>query len=123
MKIFKLLILFLLASTTLATASALVPLEISAIESCKENIVDEPTLTIADWPKNARDRAIDAYVVISYELDGSGKPIRLKIIDSKPAGLFDATTISILERTNFTLGIKSESCTYIRTYGAVKRRS
>nr|WP_255682272.1 TonB family protein [Luteimonas sp. BDR2-5] len=78
-------------------------------------------MTIDDWPKRARGREVNAYVVISYNLDGSGKAKDLVVTDSKPKGLFDKTTLSILERTEFATGIQASSCVYVRTYGSVNR--
>jgi TonB family protein len=95
--------------------------EVPLQESCREHIVGEPRLTIKDWPRQALGRDVSAYVAISYDLDGSGKAKNLRVADSQPTKLFDKTTLSILERTDFAPGIQAQSCMYVRTYGAVRR--
>lgn len=82
--------------------------------------MSEPRITPKDWPKRARGRDVSAYVVISYSLDGSGKAINPAVVDSKPKGLFDKTTLGLLERTEFSTDAKIPACTYVRTFGAVK---
>ena len=95
--------------------------EVPVQATCEEHIASEPRITAEDWPKRARGRDISAYVVISYSLDGSGRAINPVVTDSKPKGLFDKSTLRILERTEFLPDTVAHSCTYVRTYGAVKR--
>lgn len=96
-------------------------IEVPVQATCQEYITHEPELTIRDWPREALEQPINAYVVISYDLDGSGKAINLKVTDSKPAGIFDKTTLNILKRTKFSADAKANACIYVRTYGTVKR--
>ena len=120
-KLLLLPFLFAASQSRSAGPSPVPVIEVPAQETCQEHITGTPRLTINDWPKRARGRDFSAYVVISYELDGSGKAKDLKVTDSKPAGLFDKATLSILERTDFAAGVQAPSCTYVRTYGAVRR--
>lgn len=96
-------------------------IEVPVQESCHEHITAEPKITINDWPKRARGREVNAYVVISYDLDGSGKALNAQVTDSVPKGLFDNSTLSILRRTEFAPGAQAKGCTYVRTYGSVRR--
>ena len=96
-------------------------IEVPVKETCREHIVTEPRITAEDWPKRARGRNVNAYVVISYDLDGTGKAQNTQISDSSPKGLFDRSTLSILNRTEFAPGVVAQACTYVRTYGAVRR--
>ena len=117
------LLAFLLASTH-ANASepgAAPTIEVPVKETCREHIVAEPRITAEDWPKRARGRNVNAYVVISYDLDGSGKAQNAQVTDSLPKGLFDRSTLNILNRTEFAPDAVSQACTYVRTYGAVRR--
>jgi periplasmic protein TonB len=108
-------------SLVIAADTGPVPAEVTASQTCQEHIVHEPRMTAADFPSAARGREYEAYVVISYKLDGSGKAVEPKVVDSKPKRLFDKTTLSLLDRTEFALGEIKESCTYVRTYSAVRR--
>lgn len=116
----KLLLTLIFFASGLVRAAGPV-VEVPVQETCREHITSEPSLTINDWPKQARDREVNAYVVISYNLDGSGKAKDPVVTDSKPKGLFDRTTLSILERTDFAVGVQASSCVYVRTYGSVRR--
>ncbi|WP_083537989.1 energy transducer TonB [Pseudoxanthomonas mexicana] len=113
-----LLLLFFAADHALAAGPVI---EVPVQATCQEHIASEPRVTAQDWPKRARGREISAYVVISYSLDGSGKAMSPTVTDSKPKGLFEESTLGILERTEFVQGAKAPSCTYVRTYGSVKR--
>lgn len=95
--------------------------DVPAIETCREHIVAEPLITAADWPKRARGREGSAYVVVTYNLDGSGKPKDARVTDSLPKGLFDASTLGILSRTTFAPAAVAQGCVYVRTYGSVRR--
>ncbi len=120
----KLLLLpfLLFASHSRAAGPGPAPvIEVPVQETCKEHITATPRLSLNDWPKKARGKDINAYVVISYILDGSGKAKNLEVTDSKPKGLFDNATLSILKRTDFSVGVQAQACTYVRTYGAVRR--
>ena len=96
-------------------------IEVPVKETCQEHIIAEPKITAEDWPKRARGRNVNAYVVITYDLDGTGKPTNAQVTDSVPNGLFDRSTLSILNRTAFAPEAVAQSCTYVRTYGAVRR--
>lgn len=122
----KLLMLFISVMAVAANSHASGPaaspvIEVSAQETCKEYITAEPRLSANDWPRQALGRDVSAYVVVTYDLDGSGKAQNLRVVDSNPAGLFDKTTVSILKRTDFADGVQAQACTYVRTYGAVRR--
>jgi TonB family protein len=105
-----------------ATKPQSAPSEIAALEACQEHMLAKQSITMQEWPQNARGREINAYVVISYELDGSGKAKNQKIIHSSPAGLFDKVTASLLERTDFKIGVKAQSCNYLQTFNVARRR-
>ncbi|MHC9083965.1 energy transducer TonB [Luteimonas sp. RIT-PG2_3] len=110
------------AFTAAGVAQAAGPtIEVTAQETCREHIASEPRLTANDWPERARGLEVNAYVVITYRLDGSGKAKDLVVTDAKPNNLFNKTTLSILERTEFKPGAEVASCTYVRTYGAARR--
>jgi hypothetical protein len=58
-------------------------------------------------------------VVIFHELDGSGKAINPKVVDSKPAGLIDNVAMDLLRDSEFKTGVKEHQCTWISTIGFV----
>jgi TonB family protein len=123
MKIYCLFFCSLLAGLFSSTCFAIQTetLEVTAKESCQEHIVKTPRTTMKDWPKRALGRDVNAYVVITYKLDGSGKATNIEVADSVPAGLFDKTTRLSLQRTKFTPGVTEDSCTYIRMYKSARR--
>ena len=120
-KVFALSFLLFVGSSQAAGPRPGPVVEVPAKETCQEHITTAPRMTINDWPKRARGRDISAYVLISYDLDGTGKAKNLVVTDSKPKGLFDKASLSLLERTDFAPDVQAKSCTYVRTYGAVKR--
>ena len=114
--------LFLVSAHADASGQSAAPvIEVPVKQTCQEHIVAEPRITAEDWPKRARGREVNAYVVITYDLDGSGKAQNAQVSDSLPKGLFDRSTLSILARTEFAQGAVAQACTYVRTYGAVRR--
>lgn len=114
-------LLFAVLSTSGAAHAAGPMIEVPVEETCREHVAEEPRITASDWPERARGREINAYVVVSYSLDGSGSAQNAVVTDSKPGKLFSKTTLSILERTRFVPGVVADSCTYVRTYGVVRR--
>jgi TonB family protein len=120
--IFLLCSIFAVSFVAIASDNDAIPPEILSSQTCQEHIVQEPRMTAADLPSGARGREYSAYVLVSYKLDGSGRAIEPQVIDSKPKRLFDKTTLSLLARTEFAPGAIQEACTYVRTYGAVRRR-
>ncbi|RYZ21564.1 MAG: hypothetical protein EOO16_12460 [Chitinophagaceae bacterium] len=115
----SLLLIALFGSTAAQAAEPVI--EGPVAETCREHIISEPRLTIKDWPERARGRDVNAYVVISYSLDGSGKAKNPVVTAAKPSFLFNKTTLNVLDRTEFAAGAVADSCTYVRTYGAVRR--
>ncbi|WP_425488023.1 energy transducer TonB family protein [Marilutibacter penaei] len=78
-------------------------------------------MTVDDWPRRALGRPVSAYVVVTYDLDGSGSARNATVSDSHPNTTFDRTTLSLLERTSFAQGVVAQGCINVRTYGAVRR--
>ncbi len=119
----KLLVLpfLLISGQSRAGGPGLAPaIEVPAQESCQEHITATPLLTTNDWPKQARAIDISAYVVIAYVLDGSGKAKNPEVMGPKPDRFFVDTSLGILERTDFAVGVKAPACA-VRTYGAARR--
>ena len=116
-RIALLLLVFVSGIAGAAEQMVVVPVE----ATCQEHITSEPRLSLEDWPKRMRDREVSAYVVVSYRLDGSGKATDAVVTDSQPAGVFDKTTLSALNRTKFAPGAEAQACVYVRTYGSVIR--
>jgi TonB family protein len=115
------LVSFIAANAGASEPGAAPEIEVPVSQTCQEHVLSEPRITIADWPKAARGREVKAYVVITYDLDGSGKAKNAQVTDSVPNGLFDRSTLSILSRTTFAPDAVAQACTYVRTYGSVRR--
>ena len=110
-------------------ASGLIGSQIAPPESptnvqatCTEHVLSEPTIRVSDWPKKAQSGEINAYVVVEYALDGSGKAINASVVESSNRGLFKELTLKRLSETNFAPGIAVEKCVYVGTYQKVRRR-
>lgn len=111
----------LIIATSASAHAGNTPSEAPVQAVCQEHIASEPRLRPDDWPKQARGREVNAYVVISYTLDGSGKARNAVVTDSRPKSLFDKTALGTLERTEFTPGVAATSCVYVRTYDSIRR--
>ena len=90
--------------------------------TCTEHVLSEPTTRISDWPKKAQSGEINAYVVIEYALDGSGKAVNATVVDSSNRGMFNELTLKRLSEATFTAGVNIEKCVYVGTYQKVRRR-
>ncbi len=90
--------------------------------TCTEHIVTEPKVSISDWPKKTPAGELNAYVVVEYSLDGSGKAIGATVIDSSNRGIFNELTLRRLSGTEFSPGVRAEKCIYVSTYQKAKRR-
>ena len=116
------LLALLISSHAGASEPGVAPaIEVPVAQTCQEHVLSEPRITIEDWPKAARRREVNAYVVVTYDLDGSGKARNAQVTDSAPNDIFDQSTLNILARTEFALGAVKQACTYVRTYGSVRR--
>lgn len=51
---------------------------------------------------------LDAWVLVSYELDGSGVAINSRVQSSDPPGVFDEGPLKKLEQTKFVLGKRAQ---------------
>lgn len=56
-------------------------------------------MTWNDLPRQARGREHNALVVVSFKLDGSGMAKDPTVVFSRPARVFDQTTVTLLGRT------------------------
>lgn len=115
---------FLLAFAAIGTHAAddnEIPPEILSGRTCEEHLLQAAPMTWNDLPRQARGREHNAVVVASFKLDGSGTAKDPTVVFSRPAKVFDQTTIALLGRTQFAPGAVEESCYYIRTYSAVRR--
>ena len=95
------------------------PLEIQQSESCREHLVQR---AVAAYPKKAMLKGLSGYVVLTYDLDGSGKAQGIVVADSQPSDIFNSSAIDALQRSAFKSDVKSIGCRYVVDFTAVRRR-
>lgn len=59
------------------------------------------TRTAVEFPRRARARDIEGYVVISLLIDRTGKVTTAKVIESEPAGVFEEKALQAIRRWLF----------------------
>ena len=68
------------------------------------------------YPQYLRDRGVEGWVVVAFELDGSGKPSNTRVLHSKPERAFDRAAVEALEKTHFKEGAVKEDCESVSTF-------
>lgn len=53
------------------------------------------------YPRRALQRRIEGYVIASFDIDKGGRPINIKIVEGKPARVFDREAIKALKRWKY----------------------
>ena len=105
-------------ASTPASGPAPIPADILARQTCQEDIVPGPRVSIADDLAAAfiAYGGSSAVVIVSYDLNGSGKAQDPQVIYSQPKRFFDKVALRELADTAFVPGAIRTSCAYVRTY-------
>lgn len=74
------------------------------------------SLTMDDLPESVRGKPYDAFVVVSYKLDGSGKAIDPKVELSAPKNLFESVAINRVLRTEFSPDVIESHCSEVQIF-------
>jgi len=95
-----------------------IPADILARQTCREDIVHESQVAIADDLAAAFQEfgGQSASVIVSYDLDGSGKAVEPLVIYANPRKLFDKIALRQLADTRFAPGVIRKSCAFVSTY-------
>ena len=120
------ILLFLMVKTVQASAPSPMPQFVPAAvldnQPCKEHIIEMQQINQATWPKNARGKEVRAYVVVGFDLDGSGKASNISVVQSNPDDTFNAVTMKLISQAKFAAGVTAQSCRYVGSYARVKRQ-
>jgi len=70
-----------------------------------DDTVDSPPKPVErtpiEYPKKARRKGITGYVVLNLLLDQTGRVQKVKVLESKPAGVFDDVAIASVKSWKF----------------------
>jgi TonB family protein len=76
-------------------------------ETCRRYVT---RAAVASIPEEARQRHLSGYVVVGYDLDGSGKARNVRVLYAKPAGVFDAAAVQAIRETQFDPEVQLRDC-------------
>ena len=82
-------------------------------ERCKAETL---AIGVPKFPSDALRRRTEGWALVSYDLDGSGRPANITIVGSSPTGIFEQSTIDVLRDTKFVVGAKRTGCKSLVTY-------
>jgi TonB family protein len=82
-----------------------------------ENCGAKPTKRAPfQYPIEARRSRTEGWVVLSFDVDESGKPSRLLVLDSEPKGYFDQAAIAAMKQWEFEPGAIGRQCKVTAEY-------
>ena len=73
------------------------------------------------FPSEALRDGLSGYVVVTYDLDGSGKAQNVQVVVAHPAGVFNAVAMEALRRSEFKQGVSVSGCRYVADFAVVRR--
>jgi bla regulator protein BlaR1 len=53
------------------------------------------------YPRNARWQGVEGHVTLSYQLDASGAPVEVRVIEAEPVGQFERAALAAFDRWRF----------------------
>jgi TonB family protein len=83
------------------------PPTINEVEKCEEAVA-EPAMPL--WPKTALRAGTVGWVVVRYDLDGSGRAQNATVDISTPAQVFDQSALFSIKRSKFKAQISRTGC-------------
>jgi TonB family protein len=109
------LALLLLAgcATQAPSLPRLAPEEYRASQRCSEHVRHR---VAPAYPRDAVRNGQSGYVVMDYELDGSGRVLNVRVYDSSPRGVFDKASVEALQRSTFREGPIDTTCREVDEY-------
>jgi TonB family protein len=66
--------------------------------------------TFPHFPPEALASRTEGWVMVSFDLDGSGKASNIKVIGSRPQGVFEQSAITSVEKTDYVPGARRTQC-------------
>lgn len=71
------------------------------------------------YPRELIRRGTTGWVVLAYDLDGSGRAQNIRLVDSEPKDAFVQSAASSIAAQQFKKGSLQTNCTYLVTYTTV----
>lgn len=90
-----------------SSSAAARPPVLDRSEQCTDAVVRS---ALPIWPKAALRSGAAGWVVVSYDLDGSGRAGNALIVTSTPAQVFDKASLDSIQRSQFTPGFVKAGC-------------
>lgn len=120
------------ARAALAVAAAVVLAAGCASTSGPAPVIDAPRSSLtcgehylnrvpAEFPAAARRAGESGYVIATFGLDGSGRALNIRIVESRPVGVFDEAAIDALQASEFRKGARAASCRYVADFGSGRK--
>jgi len=66
--------------------------------------------TFPHFPPDALASRTEGWVMLTFDLDGSGKASNVKVIGSHPQGIFEQSAITSVEKTDYVPGARRTQC-------------
>jgi TonB family protein len=66
--------------------------------------------TFPHFPPDALATRTEGWVMLSFDLDGSGKASNIKVLGSHPQGVFEQSAITSVEKTDYVPGARRTRC-------------
>ena len=92
--------------------------EILALASCKQHITKPGQLL---WPPTPPGE-VRGFVIVAFDLDGSGRAVNVELIDSSPGNVFADATVAVVLDTQFAPGVIRNDCVHVGDYAKVRRQ-
>lgn len=71
-----------------------------------EKVIEEEVVPIAtippEYPIYAAENGIEGYVMFKFDLDANGKPLNIRVDESKPEGVFDTVAMDAIQEWKFS---------------------
>ncbi|MBS0320529.1 MAG: TonB family protein, partial [Proteobacteria bacterium] len=62
------------------------------------------------YPDAALARRTEGWVVVGFDLDGSGRSSNARIVASQPPGVFDDAALTSVMKTTYASGVRRTAC-------------
>jgi TonB family protein len=76
-------------------------------DSCSGEIRNN---TFPHFPPDALAARTEGWVMLTFDLDGSGKASNIKVVGSHPQGVFEQSAITSVEKTDYVPGARRTRC-------------
>ncbi len=80
---------------------------IDAARDCSSVVKDN---VFPQYPDTARAQRTEGWVVVGFDLDGSGKAGNVHVISSKPPGVFEDSALTSVSKTTYAPGVRRTGC-------------